>query len=100
MAELPGWDRARLATAPGPDVEAARWIVYGRVLAPEIHFDYPGAMHSLDLADMKPESEERARRADRKIARQQLRAAAERQQAYRRLLRLDEPDDAEESTDG
>jgi hypothetical protein len=95
MAELPGWDRARLATAAPADVTAARWLVYARVMAPGIAFDFPGAIHSLELAGMKPQQRERADASDRRAQLHELHAGKRKQLQNRALLRLDEPDEAD-----
>ena len=52
MAELPGWDRARLATADPRDVEAARTLVYARAWAPVIAQDFDGQLENLE-ADVR-----------------------------------------------
>lgn len=90
MAELPGWDRDRLAVAPPRDVEAARLLVYARARAPEIRRDLAGDITRLERID-HPISKV-TERAERSRAVEELRAAQRVQADLRALLELDDED--------
>lgn len=91
MAELPGWDRGRLATAPERDVEAARLLVYARARAPEIRRDIEGDIRQVTRMGQKVSELDIA--LDRRDALRELTAAKDRQADLRRALELDEDDD-------
>ena len=99
MAELPGWDRDRLAIAPEADVEAARWMVYATVLKSEIAFDYPGAIRQAELAMMSAKGREREEGHDRKRHLELLRQNQRVQAGLRKNLLLDTPDSELEPED-
>jgi len=96
MAELPGWDRDRLATAPGADVEAARWLVYARELRPEVTFNYPAHIRAAEVEAMTGHRREREIAADRKRQLEALRAGQRQQADMREGLLLDGEDEPEE----
>lgn len=96
MAGLPGWDRDRLATAPGADVEAARWQIYAGKVEPQISTDYPAAIHRLELAEMSAKAREREEKAQMRRDRETLRASQRHQADLRKALLLDEEDEPED----
>lgn len=98
MAELPGWDRDRLAIAEPADVAAARLVVFARRAKPILVEDYDLRLRELALTDMTGSRRERAERSLRAEARQRLEQARTLQADLRRRLELDAPD--EEPTDG
>jgi hypothetical protein len=103
MAELPGWDRGRLAAADPRDVEAASLIVYARAWAPAIGQDIDGQIESLEAdirqaeaSRLKGSAHELAMANETKRSVERLRAAIERlrkakghQDALRLILELD-----------
>jgi hypothetical protein len=93
MAELPGWDRARLASADPADVAAARWIVFGRAVRPLLERNVEAELDDLAFADMSPNAREQASRQRRRDARTGLRKVKTQQDGLRALLELDAPDD-------
>ncbi len=92
MAELPGWDRDRLAVAPASDVEAARMLVYARARAPEIRRDIAGDIERIKRIGRTPNKAQDA--LDRMEAIRELAEAQRHQSDLRRVLELDEPDEA------
>lgn len=92
MAELPGWDRGRLATAAPADVEAARWLVYARARAPEIRRDLAGDIEALELGGRELTALQQRQLRGRAI--EELRAAQRAQAELRVVLELD--DDGED----
>jgi len=97
MAELPGWDRARLAIADPADVAAARWMVYARVTAEDATFDYPGAIRHVEVASIRdPKRQEREQHADQLKALEGLRQGQTKQKVLRSLLLLDDVDEPED----
>lgn len=93
MAELPGWDRHRLANADPRDVEAARLLVYARARRPEIRADLDGQIEQLELAGLDGDAH-RLRAAhirNRHLA--ATRAEKATQAALRAALELDVTDD-------
>lgn len=97
MAQLPGWDRARLATADPRDVEAARLLIYASARAPEIRFDIDGAIETLRIAGLEGDAHKLATAKARTDAIRDLKAQKPSQTALRELLELDVDDDAEET---
>jgi hypothetical protein len=95
MAELPGWDRRRLATADPADVEAARLIAFSRAVRPILDRDVDAELEDLAIADMAPKAREQAQRSQRRKARDGLRQLRTQQRELRKLLELDEPDEPE-----
>jgi hypothetical protein len=97
MAELPGWDRTRLGTAATADVEAARMLVYARVLEPTITEPYDAHLEVLEIESID-NAKVREQKAKHHTARRKkaLQAAIRDQKRHRLLLGLDEPDDDEE----
>jgi len=100
MAELPGWDRSRLGTAATADVEAARVLVYARVLEPVLSIPVDVQLEVLE-AEGITDARRRKRKADalRSKRRATLLSLRADQQRYRTLLELDASDDAELETD-
>jgi hypothetical protein len=96
MAGLPGWDRDRLALAPGADVEAARWQIYAGKVEPQINTDYPGLIHKLELSEMPTKTREREEKAQLRRDKETLRAGERRQADLRAALLLDEEDEPDE----
>lgn len=96
MAELPGWDRARLATADPGDVAAARWQVYARVMAPQATHDYAAAIRDAEIAGMSAKARDRELERDRKVLVETLRGEQRQQPGWREQLLLDAVDDPDE----
>lgn len=99
MAELPGWDRDRLATADPRDVAAARHLIFARVLAPVIRRNFPGEIRELELKMPGRRHSEAEVRSELKRSIEELRAGERRQATFRELLGLDEPDDDDPGDD-
>lgn len=109
MAELPGWDRGRLAMASASDLEAARLIVYARAWGPMVREDIAGRIESLEaevraaeVSKLDGDSHRIAARLelDRGIARlreaiTELRGAKDHQALVRAQLELDVVDEPE-----
>lgn len=94
MAELPGWDRSRLLTAPTADVEAARMLVYARVLAPSIVEPLDSHLEALAIEAIEsPKRREQKVKSHRRKRRNALLRAKDDQARHRQLLGLDDPDD-------
>lgn len=93
MAELPGWDRGRLATADDRDVAAARLLVYARARAPEIRRDIASQIRQLELSAMSPAAAKVAMGRERDGDLRALRQAKESQAALRVVLELDDVDE-------
>ncbi len=93
MAELPGWNRDRLATAPPRDVEAARLLVYARARGPEIRRDIKGDIERIERMGNTPNKAQEA--MDRMHAIRDLTEAQRHQADLRRLLGLDDAEDAD-----
>lgn len=98
MAELRGWDRERLQTAPDADVAAARWIVYARSWQRLLRRDITGEIDDLTFANASssadPKAVERRERQRRLRAIEGLKDLASLQSAIRVRLGLD-PTDAQ-----
>lgn len=106
MAELPGWDRGRLATASAQDLEAARWIVYARAWTPTVRQNIDAQIEGLEgdirageISKLTGDSHRvaAARQVDAGIRRlreliEDLRGAKGHQADIRRTLELDEPE--------
>jgi hypothetical protein len=92
MAELPGWDRERLATARPADVAAARVIVYARRVQPLLAVDVPSRIRDIERMD-RPASRATAR-AERARDVERLRELERTQVELRKVLDLDAEDDA------
>lgn len=95
MAELPGWDRDRLALAPERDVEAARLFVYARERAPEVRRDIKGDIERIQRMGRAPNKAQDA--MDRMHAIRELTEAQGHQDDLRRALDLDGPDELEDA---
>lgn len=89
MAELPGWDRARLRRAAPADVAAARLLVFAREAKPVLVRDFKAELE--DLQERSPRDQERYERRRRARGREELVAAMKLQDALRRMLLLEEP---------
>lgn len=96
MAELPGWDRDRLASSPGSDVEAARWQIYARVVEPQISIDYPEAIRRRELSEMSARSRAREEKAQLGRDKETLRTGQRNQAELRKALLLDNEDEPDE----
>jgi len=97
MAELPGWDRARLAYAAPADVGAARWVVFARALEPTVT-EPIGAQIALAEIEVSAKNARAREAAVKKLNRKHLDdlyRARDRQRQVRTLLMLDEPDEPE-----
>jgi hypothetical protein len=94
MAELPGWDRDRLATADPRDLQAARWLVYARARAPEIRVDYDSRIESLELAGKDGDAHRLHAAAIRRRDIGLLREGRESQKRLREVLELDLEDES------
>lgn len=94
MAFLPGWDRARLLTAPAADVEGARLIAFATAVRPILARDLRGELAALERVDLPPHARENAEKAARREARTALGRAIRDQDRLRALLELDEDPDA------
>jgi len=91
MAELPGWDRARLTLAHPADVAAARWVVYARALAPMATDDFEGPKRHIEIMGMKDGPRRRAAEdEERRQAIRKLNRALNQQGELRTLLMLDD----------
>jgi hypothetical protein len=90
MAELPGWDRARLDTAPEPDVAAARLIVFAREVKPLLQRDFAAEID--ELKERSPREQEIHDKRMRAKARDQLVIGWRGQTALRKLLLLEPTD--------
>jgi hypothetical protein len=93
MAELPGWDRDRLATADERDVVAARLLVYARARAPEIRRDLASQIRQLELSAMSPAAARVAIGRERDSDLRALRQAKQAQTELRAVLELDDVDE-------
>jgi hypothetical protein len=93
MAELPGWDRDRLALALPADVDAARWRVFADRLMPLATGDFRGQREALAMHDLKGPALERAERRARLEAIEALKAAERAQVDTREVLMLDDEDE-------
>jgi hypothetical protein len=99
MAGLPGWDRDRLAAAPGADVEAARWQIYAGKVEPQINTDYAGLIHKLEVGEMSAKAREHEQKAQDRRDKETFRAGERRQADLRKGLLLDEEDEPDEDDD-
>lgn len=99
MAELPGWDRARLAVADERDVAAAREIVFARKVAAVLAEDFEEKREEIRIAGLSGVARERAEKAQLRNMDNRVLSAMKVQAALRARLGLDIADD-EEPVDG
>lgn len=92
MAELPGWDRDRLALASPRDVAAARLIVFARKVEPIVSEDFAGKRRELAMAKMTADRRAREEANLRLEADRRLAKAQALQAEIRKSLELDEAD--------
>lgn len=87
MAELPGWDRSRLAVAAPSDVEAARVQIYARRVKPLLDIDVDRQL--LDLAREERPATKAQLAAERARRREELHQLRKMQAGIRENLGLE-----------
>lgn len=90
MADLPGWDRARLAVAAPSDVEAARFLIYAQRVKPILQVDVDRRL--IELGREERPATKTQLQAERGREREELHQLRKLQADIRGILGLDEGD--------